>query len=364
MLSRHLPDGHGPTSSIKSSGSTGMPIETYHSRVEGRAGRALLLRSQVAHGIDYSMDCLNLHGDDPKVAAWPEPRHLGPWGPRDRQDRGQLWELNLLTPPTKVVEFIVERQFRYLMGLPTRIEAVAYAAQDLGRTLSIDAVITRGQEVSAYQAHLFREVFSAATLPMYSTQEGGKLAHPCAECGLFHINAEAVLIEVVDADGRAVPAGAEGEVLITPFLNYAQPLIRYRVGDWAVVAAPCSCGRGLPALERISGRTYHMFVTDTGERFVPSVSEGRIAKLGAAMWQLAQVGELQAEFRYSKRQGAPAISVAAFMEATEGTLPPAFNIRIKEVPSFPLRRGGKHILYVQEYVAAQPSSSQVSPFQK
>jgi phenylacetate-CoA ligase len=350
MLSRHLPDGHGPTSSIKSSGSTGMPIETYHSRVEGRAGRALLLRSQVAHGIDYSMDCLNLHGDDPKVAAWPEPRHLGPWGPRDWHRGGQFWELNLLTPPHLVVKFLEQKRFRYLSGLPTRIETVAYAAVDLGAKLLIDTVMTRGQELTDYQAGLFRDVFSAKTLSMYSTQEGGKLAHPCPECGQFHINAEAVLVEVVDQKGQAVSPGIEGEVVITPFLNYAQPLIRYRVGDRAVAGDQCRCGRGLPTLKQISGRTYHMFVAATGERFVPSISEARMARLGAARWQLAQVGKHQVELRYTRRQGAENVQSKAFAEAAKQALPADFEVKIKEIGDFPLSASGKHILYVQEYL--------------
>jgi len=49
------------------------------------------------------------------------------------------------------------------------------------------------------------------------------------------------------------------------------PLIRYDLGDYAVpAAAPCACGRGLPSLARILGRTNDLIITGEGKR-IPSV---------------------------------------------------------------------------------------------
>src|SRR5205085_4074529 len=54
-------------------------------------------------------------------------------------------------------------------------------------------------------------------------------------------------------------------------LNYAMPLIRYRIGDlgsWA--AGACPCGRGLPRLERVAGRVTD-FLVGTDGRLVSGV---------------------------------------------------------------------------------------------
>ncbi len=63
------------------------------------------------------------------------------------------------------------------------------------------------------------------------------------------MNAEHTVMEVVGDDGRAVAPGTEGAVLYTSLGNDVFPLIRYRVGDYAVAASSagtCACGRGSP----------------------------------------------------------------------------------------------------------------------
>ena len=64
--------------------------------------------------------------------------------------------------------------------------------------------------------------------------------------------------------------GEIGQVLVTSFFNYAMPLLRYRLGDFAEVGANCLCGRGLPVLRRILGRERNsVLVAPSGERFWP-----------------------------------------------------------------------------------------------
>lgn len=70
----------------------------------------------------------------------------------------------------------------------------------------------------------------------------------------YHVNAEAVLLEVVDANGLPVPPGEPGRAVITPFASTALPLIRYDQGDIVIAGTTCECGRALPHLEAISGR--------------------------------------------------------------------------------------------------------------
>jgi phenylacetate-CoA ligase len=79
-----------------------------------------------------------------------------------------------------------------------------------------------------------------------------------AECGArqgMHLAEENVLLEVV-RDGRSAEPGESGEVVVTDLHNRAMPLIRYRNGDMATLAAPgpCACGRSLRRLERVDGR--------------------------------------------------------------------------------------------------------------
>ncbi len=55
-------------------------------------------------------------------------------------------------------------------------------------------------------------------------------------------------------------------VVVTDLANRAMPMIRYQVGDMAVASrAACSCGRGLPLLEKIEGRIADYVLTPGGK---------------------------------------------------------------------------------------------------
>jgi phenylacetate-CoA ligase len=57
--------------------------------------------------------------------------------------------------------------------------------------------------------------------------------------------------------------------VVTALHNFATPLIRYEIGDYAEVGEACACGRGLPVLKRIVGRQRNFLVLPTGEKLFP-----------------------------------------------------------------------------------------------
>jgi phenylacetate-CoA ligase len=72
----------------------------------------------------------------------------------------------------------------------------------------------------------------------------------------MHITAEDIVVELIDRDGVPAAEGQPGEVVVTHLATSEFPFIRYRTGDVAVLGARrCPCGRGLPLLEEIQGRT-------------------------------------------------------------------------------------------------------------
>ena len=71
---------------------------------------------------------------------------------------------------------------------------------------------------------------------MYSAAEAGAIAFQCREHGRYHVQAESVLLEVLRPDGSACAPGETGQVVLTPFHNFAMPLLRYAIDDMASVA--------------------------------------------------------------------------------------------------------------------------------
>jgi phenylacetate-CoA ligase len=81
---------------------------------------------------------------------------------------------------------------------------------------------------------------------------------------------ESLIVEVLDNDGNACAEGETGRVVITDLQNFATPLIRYTLGDYAEVGGVCPCGRGLHTLRRILGRERNLILRPDGTRHRPT----------------------------------------------------------------------------------------------
>ncbi len=132
---------------------------------------------------------------------------------------------------------------------------------------------------------------------------GPGVATECAEGrdGL-HVNEDHFLPEVVDpGTGEPLPAGTEGELVLTCLTKRALPILRYRTGDVTRLDfEPCRCGRTTVRMARIKGRTDDMLVIK-GVNVYPSQLEAALLTLPdlAPHYQLV----------VDRRQGFPTIEV-------------------------------------------------------
>jgi len=99
------------------------------------------------------------------------------------------------------------------------------------------------------------EAFQCEVYNFYGSRELGSMAQDCEIHGDLHVDAERYIVEEVD-----------GRLLFTDLLNYAMPLIRYENQDTGELSgAKCPCGRGLPTLKSIVGRTFDYLLTKKDE---------------------------------------------------------------------------------------------------
>jgi phenylacetate-CoA ligase len=109
---------------------------------------------------------------------------------------------------------------------------------------------------------------------------GPGVAAECAEArdGL-HVQEDHFLAEVVDEEGCPLPAGTEGELVLTTLTKEALPAIRYRTGDLTRLdPTPCRCGRTSVRMARVKGRTDDMLVIK-GVNVYPSEVEAALLGL-------------------------------------------------------------------------------------
>src|SRR6266536_2276142 len=127
------------------------------------------------------------------------------------------------------------------------------------------------------------ELWGIVAIDFYGLSEiiGPGVAAECAEGrnGL-HVNEDHFLPEVVDpGTGHALPAGEEGELVLTALSKEALPMLRYRTGDvTALDVEPCRCGRTTARMARIKGRTDDMLVIK-GVNLYPSQLEAALLTL-------------------------------------------------------------------------------------
>ena len=268
-----VPEVAGAASEVSTSGSIGSPFTFLRSAAAAFASRCCgerhyhwlgvpdgapiaVMRSVRDSQLSPAMDADAV--DQSNVV--PEPQ----WHPQVRFDTRRR--------DVDPVVWLAETGARHLVTYPTYARALARDMQ-AGRSpaVRLDLVLTFGEVLAGETRAEIETAFGARVADRYASEEGGMLAGEC-DFGNRHIQSEINLVEVVDEAGRPVPPGVEGRVVITPFYNYAMPFIRYAIGDRAVLsAAPCRCGRQLPLIKKIAGRSRHLFRFADGRRIWPMV---------------------------------------------------------------------------------------------
>jgi phenylacetate-CoA ligase len=107
-------------------------------------------------------------------------------------------------------------------------------------------------------------VFGAPVANGYGARDAGFIAHECPQ-GSLHLSAEDIVVETVRPDGTRAAPGEAGEIVVTHLATADFPLLRYRTGDMGALGqTPCRCGRGLPVLQEVQGRTTDFVVAADG----------------------------------------------------------------------------------------------------
>jgi phenylacetate-coenzyme A ligase PaaK-like adenylate-forming protein len=171
----------------------------------------------------------------------------------------RLRRLNQAAPPMCDVSFLqpLKRLLRELEGFqPTVLatypsEALALAQERVSGRLHIDLqqVWTGGETLTAATRAFVQDAFHCPVLDSYGASEFLSIASQC-EHGRLHVNADWVILEPVDGDGKPVQPGEFGvTTLLTNLANRVQPLIRYDLGDQVAIAPDaCACGSALPTV--------------------------------------------------------------------------------------------------------------------
>jgi phenylacetate-CoA ligase len=167
--------------------------------------------------------------------------------------------------------------------------AKVIAARKLNPPPGLRGIVVGAEELVDEQRAEIEASFRCPVYNRYGSSEFTNIASECALRQGLHINADHLLVEVVDADDRPV-VDQVGEIVVTDLDNYEMPLIRYRIGDRGVLSSQrCGCSLPFPILKSINGRVSQRLVTRSGREIHDIFFIHTLAKIpGVAKFQVVQ----------------------------------------------------------------------------
>jgi phenylacetate-CoA ligase len=279
LYAKTLPPGHAPVAEVKTSGSTGRPITVKGTRVSGGFFLSQNLRNHLWHRRDLGAKFCAIRFMKPGRGMPPDGLRGKSWVPAFPS--GPLATLNVFSALDDQIDWLLREDPAYLLTYPSNIDALAQriAERDV-RLPSLRDVGTFGEAINDDIRARVTSLLNVPVIDIYSAMEIGVMALQCPhQPSHYHIQSEYVVLEVLDEGGLPCAPGETGRVVVTPLHNYAMPLVRYVIGDYAEVGPPCDCGRGLPVLRRILGRTRNMLVLPNGERRWPGIKFSDLAEV-------------------------------------------------------------------------------------
>jgi len=345
LRSAATPAAHGGVREFATSGSTGTPVRVQRTALTGLFWELATMRACEWRRWDYRGRLAAIRWYPGNAGTFPEGLSYPDWNEPFSllYPCGPSFGLAVTATLAQQAQWVRAVEPDYLTVFPSVLAGLIDEFDRAGaRPARLKEVRTISEVLDPALRARCAERWGVPVQDVYSAQEVGYLALQCPEHEHYRVQSECARVEVVDANGAACRAGETGRVVVTPLHNFAMPLVRYAIGDYAVAGAPCPCGRGLPVLDRILGRARNMLITPTGERIWPRASELRYAEvLPVTQFQVVQTAPDRLELRLvSARRGTPEeeARLAALVTAQMGY---PFQVTLSYVDEIPRSAGGK-----------------------
>jgi phenylacetate-CoA ligase len=332
-----FPRIHGQISTTQTGGSTGPAARRDISTLESLGRFGASFRMFQAWDLDQSLDLIWLRKPRPSQDHSYD-RWGFPWRPEDKL--GRRHAMDIAAPSDRQLDLINRHAPAHVHTLPSNVLRLVMEARRSGTRTAIPTFMVVGEYLAPEVRQAAHDTFGARVIDVFSSAEGGVIAIQCPDSGLYHIQSEIILAEILRSDGEPAAPGETGELVVTPLYSYATPIIRYRTGDFVEAGPPCSCGRCLPTIARIVGRREHMFLFPDGTRALPAIDRIALSQaLGHDQWVLVQTDERAAEIRVAGSVSPEQQDI--LLRHVQASLGSDFAASLARVDALPLTSGSK-----------------------
>lgn len=344
---------HGVLSRYNTGGSSGEPLIFFMDKARKTHDVASKWRATRWWGVDIG---------DSELVVWGSPVELGAQD-RIRRIRDRVMRSHLLPAFEMSAEnldrFVATiRRIRptMLFGYPSSLALIAGHARTGGiamNDLGIQVAFVTSEKLYEQQRLDIETVFGCPVANGYGARDAGFIAHECPS-GSLHISAEDIIVETVRADGGATAHGEAGEIVVTHMATPDFPFVRYGTGDVGVLSnTPCACGRGLPVLREVQGRTTDFVVARDGTVMHGLALIYTVRDLpGVERFKIIQVSLDRTEVLLVTTSAFKAVSETRIVSDFRARLGQDVDIAVRRVTEIPAERSGK-FRYVVSHVSAR-----------
>lgn len=254
----------------------------------------------------------------------------------------------------RYLDALLRRKIPYIYGYASALYDFARAVENKNIDFGfVRGVFTTADMLYPAQRRIIEKVLGVSIIDIYGNPESGLMSYECDRHDGFHYGMQNALVEIADDEGRPLPEGEVGRILVTSLNNYSFPLLRYDTGDEGALSfAECSCGRGYVKIVRLGGRSRDYIVLPDG-RHIHGAFFNHLQSIYTAPWL----------DRYHIRQPSPAELVleclcnrpptSAELETVAAEIRTGthnlLSVKVQPVEALPMTRRGKYKLISREF---------------
>lgn len=205
-------------------------------------------------------------------------------------------------------------------------------------------IVYGGDRMPDADRQLIEQEFGIPVVSTYQTAEALRIGFFCEQRRGFHLSLDAVVVRLVDEEGREVEPGAPGNVVLSNLTNRATVLLNYRLGDVANFSRDsCPCGRTLPMLEAVHGRSDDLlWLPDRRPMHALAVMHKLQTVPGVQQAQIVQHALERFTVRAVARPGIDVMAASAsLIQTLRSKVGEDANVEVRWLDSLPASRSGK-----------------------
>jgi phenylacetate-CoA ligase len=322
-------------------------------RTSGSLGRPTLLyvepnAEDYAHAIDFRSITENGYSFTKRMMEMTDPRHMEHTGIAARLGIHRFDMASVYADPGLILHEINSKKPAFIKGYPSLLRLMSSQGAVLNPWL--EKVFTTSELLSDRDRTLISGGFNADVIDLYGSVEFPRVAWECEMHEGYHIDTDSLGVEIVDSNDERIEEG-KGRLVLTSLYNMAMPLIRYEVGDLAEIERNhrCSCGRTLPLLKRIHGRSDDTIKLPSGREISPLTLYDCEELEGVKEFKVIQKKKSSFLVLFVKGPGFTSRSFDGFRETIErACLGEKVSVLFREMDEIPRDRSGKFRSVISE----------------